>query len=258
VNLIEVNDLGDERVASYRLRRQRIPVGDEMVIDSEKVVARALQSDIKIKSILGTKEYFTKHAGLMAGLDCQLYCVEHKLLETIVGHRIHQGIMAVAERPVDTPLTKLGSRIVVLNRVLDIQNVGAIVRSCHAFGVRSVLVDGKGCSPYGRRAIRVSMGSIFKMNVLHSPDIVADLEWLKAQDYQIIEAANSSKAVPINMAKFREKSVMIIGNEDSGVTEGVQNLCDLTVKIPVEESIDSLNAACAASVLLYSWKLSIH
>ena len=255
MNLEIVTDVDDERVASFKLRPpRRISEGDEIVIDSEKVVLRAIAAGLRIKSILGTKSYYDRHYDLVSGLGCTLFCLEKKLMESIVGHRIHQGIQAVAERPKDTELADLGPKILVLDRLLDIQNVGAIIRSCHAFGVDSVMVHPTGCSPFGRRAIRVSMGSIFQMKIFHSQDFAADLQWLKDEGgYQIVATANSSDAVSVRDAEFSSRGVMVIGNEDKGIGEFISSFSDLKVKIPVEETIDSLNAACAAAVLLFAW-----
>lgn len=256
MNLEYVTDVDDERVASFKLRPpRRISEGDEIVIDSEKVVLRAIHAGLKIKSILGTKTYYDRHYDLVAGLEgCTLYCLEKKLMESIVGHRIHQGIQAVAERPKDTELASLGPKILVLDRLLDIQNVGAIIRSCHAFGVDSVMVHPTGCSPFGRRAIRVSMGSIFQMKIFHSQDFPADLRWLKDEGgYQIVATANDQDSVSVRDAHFSPRGVMVIGNEDQGIGEFITNFSDLKVKIPVDETIDSLNAACAAAVLLFAW-----
>jgi len=255
-----VTDVDDERVASFKLRPPRkINEGDEIVIDSEKVVLRAIAAGLRIKSILATRSYYDRHEELVSNLPCcRLFCIEKKLMEKIVGHRIHQSLQAVAERPLDTPLRELGDWILVMDRLLDVQNVGAIIRSCHAFGVNSVLVHPTGCSPFGRRAIRVSMGSIFQMKIHHSQDFAADLKWLKEEgDFQIVATANDGDAVSVQEATFSTKGVMVIGNEDQGVDRDfLSTYSDLKVKIPVEESIDSLNAACAATVLLFAWNHS--
>ena len=262
LEIIYITDENDERVASFKLRPpRRISEGDEIVIDSEKVVLRALDAGIKIKALLATQTYYDRHHEMLVSkLDnnCTFYCLEKKLMETIVGHRIHQAIQAVAERPKDTELAELGPKILVLDRLLDIQNVGAIIRSCHAFGVDSVMVHPTGCSPFGRRAVRVSMGSIFQMKIWHSQDFVADLEWLKdTGGYQIVATANSTDAVSVRDAEFSSRGVMVIGNEDQGIGELISSsFSDLKVKIPVAESIDSLNAACAAAVLLFAWSSS--
>jgi len=178
-------------------------------------------------------------------------------MQQIVGHRIHQSLQAVAERPQDTPLKELGDRILVLDRLLDVQNVGAIIRSCHAFGVNSVMIHPTGCSPLERRAIRVSMGSIFSMKLHHSTDFAADLQWLKDEgNYQIVATANDDDSISVRDAasSFRTRGVMIIGNEDQGIDrEFLAKYTDLKVKIPVDDGIDSLNAACAAAVLLFAW-----
>jgi len=258
--LHEILDLSDSRVNPYKFPRDRMRSGEDMLLDSEKIVIRAISSGIVMKSILATRKYFERHQEIISKLeDCEFLCAEHKLLEGIVGHRIHQGFMAVGVRPDDYPLKDLGNRIIVLNKVLDVSNVGAIVRSAHAFGVDSILVDEEGCSPYGRRSVRVSMGSIFNMKIHHSSNLVVDLRLLKTRfGYQVVEAAKRDNAVSTVKAKYSPKSLLIIGNENSGLTKEVQDLCDMTVVIPISNSIDSLNAACAASILLYSWQNNLN
>jgi tRNA G18 (ribose-2'-O)-methylase SpoU len=253
--LTEIKSLNEPCVEPYTLARDRMLSGEEMIVDSEKVVLRAIEAGIKFRSIFATKKYFERHEELFAKLNCKMYFTQHKLMEEIVGHRIHQGLMALCDRPKDTPLEFLGDRIVVLDGVQDVQNVGSIVRSAHAFGVDSMIVHERGCSPFGRRSVRVSMGSVFSLKINHSEDIAGDLFDLKElHGYQVIEAAKRPHAVLTTEAKFSEKSILIIGNEDTGLSAEVQEVCDMTVQIPISPTIDSLNAANAASVLLYAWR----
>ncbi len=258
LKLTEITDLNEKCVEPYTIARDRMLSGEDMIVDSEKVVLRAIKSGIKFRSILATQKYFDRYEKLFADLGCEMYVAPHRLLEDIVGHRVHQGLMALCDRPDDCPIEYMGDRIIVLNSVQDVQNVGSIVRSAHAFGVDSIIVDQQGCSPFGRRSVRVSMGSIFSMKVNHSEDLAADLWDLHdAHGYQIIEAAKRPHAISTAEATYNPKSILIIGNENSGLKRDVQEICDMTVQIPVSDTIDSLNAACAASVLLYAWQNNI-
>jgi tRNA G18 (ribose-2'-O)-methylase SpoU len=248
-----ITDPNDERVADFKTRRDvQAKRKGLILIDSEKCVLRLIESKTKIHKILGLQDYILKYDRYLENLEnTEILEARLPVMEGIINGKIHQGMMAIAERPTDCKLTELGDRIVVLDGLNDGHNVGCIVRSAHAFGFTGVLCDDHGCSPLVRRAVRVSMGSIFKAKVRHCENLEGDLLELKKLGYHITGAENYETSVELATLPYQEKLVLVIGNEDQGIHEGVRDVCDSFVKIPVSEDIDSLNAATAASVLMY-------
>ena len=254
LNLIAVDEFTDPRLVKFSYRREsQLRPHNEMMIDSEKVVYRAMQNGIHIKQILATEKHYRKHFDMFAQLPPSTvkYIASQKMMEEIVGHRIHQGMMALADRPAFAPLEELGSKILCVNKSTDSSNVGAMMRNAHALNYDSVIFDDDACHPYVRRAVRVSMGSVFNLKIHQSQSLPETLGYLKQQGYQIISAGLWRDAVSLSRAEFREKNVVIIGNEDKGVEDKILKISDLKVKIDLAPTVDSLNAACASAILLY-------
>ncbi len=249
----QITDPQDPRIQDFRTRRDvQAKRKGHILIDSEKCVVRLLKSGVKVQKVLGLQDYILKYDQLLEVMpEVDIYEARLPVMEQIINGKIHQGLMAIAERPQDQELCEMGSRILVLDGLNDGHNVGCIVRSAHAFGFRDIISDNHGCSPLVRRAVRVSMGSIFQVNTFHSQELESDLNKLKHLGYQIVGAENYGSSVNVSNLVCRDKLVLIIGNEDRGIHPSIREICDHYVKIPISKDIDSLNAATAATLLMY-------
>ena len=136
--------------------------------------------------------------------------------------------MALADRPEDLNVGDLGDKILVLNGVNNAENVGAICRSALAFGVDSVVIDSNSCSPFLRRAIRVSMGSVFKLKFLHTENLQGLLNEIHGIGYSIVSASNDEGASKLRSVKFEAKTALVLGNEGDGVEKAVKKLVTLS------------------------------
>ncbi len=251
--VIAVTEVADSRVERFALRRETaFKPQNEMVIDSEKVVRRAIKRGVRLRAVLATESHYRRNWDLLqTQADCAFYLASTSMMMQIVGHRIHQGIMAVAERMPSTPLAEMNGPLVLLENVTDTQNVGAIVRCCHAFGYGGLVLDETCCSPFVRRSIRVSMGSVFCIPTFHGRSSIAIAEELKSRGYVLLAAGRWPGSLPMRQVRIDRPYALIIGNEDQGISEGLRGLCDATVEIQLAPGIDSLNAAVAAGVLLH-------
>ncbi|MBM2841714.1 MAG: tRNA/rRNA methyltransferase (SpoU) [Bacteroidetes bacterium] len=144
------------------------------VAEGEKVVRRFLASGLPAVSLLMTDEWFAQlFPGGAASMPCEVFIAEKKLLETIVGFRMHQGIMAVGRVPAEPTLDDLVRKspsprlFASLDGLVFAETVGVVVRNCAAFGVHGILVGKNSASPYLRRAVRNSMGAAFQIPVIH-------------------------------------------------------------------------------------------
>ncbi len=229
------------------------------VAEGEKVVRRFLDSTWPVVSLLVTPEWWEIILARirderLAGAD--VFIAEKELLETIVGFSLHQGIMAVGRTPVEKPLPDLVASLrqphflVAMDGLVHAENVGVVVRNCAGFGVDAVLVGKNAASPYLRRAVRNSMGGIFKVPCLHADELAGSLLWLKRQNTRII-IADATGPVSICEADFRGNICVVLGNEDAGVSNDVDALADVRVGIPMQNATDSLNVASASAVMLY-------
>ncbi|MBM2815872.1 MAG: putative SpoU-like rRNA methylase [Ignavibacteria bacterium] len=255
--MIKIENLQDPRVQSYSSLRNQNKFYREselFIAEGFKVIDKLLDSKLEIVSFFATLEFYQN---LQARLDSkgvpenQRYFAEKQLLEQIVGFNLHQGILALARQPEKITLHELSSPVVVLNGIIDTENIGSIVRNCAAFGIKSLIVDEKSASPYIRRAVRVSMGTVFDIDVYYSQRIFETIDDLKNLGYAIISCEITDKALDINTFKFPEKFTLIFGSEGQGIDTAVLNLSDLIVKIPLADGVASLNVAASTAVFLF-------
>lgn len=247
--MIQITDIEDSRVEEFRSLKGKNLLRDNLiVVEGEKGVLKLLKSTLKIKKIFAPIAFFNKYEDLLKG---DAYFADRVILEGIVGHHLHQGIMALAERAPDKKLSDLLFPALILNGVSSPENVGSIVRSCAAFGIKSLIVDPKSCSPYLRRCIRVSMGNIFFMDIHHSKDLKETIAQLKASHVEIYGAANVAGSLDLPDLKFWPNTAIILGSEGHGIESDILDMCEKLVRIPIDGDVAHLNVATATSIFLY-------
>jgi tRNA G18 (ribose-2'-O)-methylase SpoU len=131
------------------------------------------------------------------------------------------------------------------------ENLGAVVRNCAAFGVHALIVGETSSSPYLRRAVRSSMGAIFQMPVIESPNLADSLVELRRRGLRCIAAHPHIEGRSLSQANFTTDSCVIFGSEGAGLSPAILSACDDAVAIPMPPTVDSLNVASAAAVFLY-------
>ena len=255
IELALATSVDEEKLRPFQsMKGQQDQQQEVFVADGEKLVHRLLESNIEIEMIFGLEHHFNTYQNLIKekGLTAeQLIVADKRTMSSIVGYNIHQGFMALAKTPSQTSLDQLEPPYLVLNGVLGSENIGSIIRNSCAFGFKSLIFDEQSCPPYVRRAVRVSMGTIFKIQYHHTNNLVETLKQLKEMNVKIYGAALSSNSKLIAQSKFENPLAIIVGNEDKGISEQVQNYCDLLVEIPMKNSVDSLNVATASAILMY-------
>lgn len=230
------------------------------VAEGEKVVRRFLVSDWQVVSLLMTQVWFDEvipsiHESRLDGVE--IFIGAHDLLNTIVGFPLHQGIMGIGKVPREQSLEDSIARLpvshflVALDGLVHAENVGAVVRNCAGFGVDGILVSRTSASPYLRRAVRNSMGGVFKVPVVHVEDLATSLDWLKNNHGTRIIIADAHGDQTIYETNFSGPICISLGNEDAGVSESVEAVATERVQIPMHKSTDSLNVASASAVMLY-------
>ncbi|WP_456322342.1 TrmH family RNA methyltransferase [Hydrogenimonas sp.] len=254
MNILPIETIDIPELAPYRTLRGNLFDRDgSFVADSPRVVGLLLESGLRFKSLLCTPEYFDKERGRIEAADVpKVYLGEREILEKVVGHSIHHNVMAHVIRPENTPLSHLPDRVVMLTRLNNLENVGAIARSAAALGVGGYAVPEAGPHPYGRRAIRVSMGYVTKLKVHRYKDILSTLESFRQSGYTLIAAEAVSTAIPLSSyAPPSGKWVLVLGNEEDGVAPEVLQACDVAVKIEMEPGIASFNVATAGAIIMH-------
>ena len=251
----KVESLDTPELAIYKTLRDNQHLEDNSFIaDSPKVVNMLLQTDIEVKSILATKEYYDEFSELINSKNIPIqYIADKKLMESIVGHKIHHNCMMHGIRPKQTELEKLDNKIIMVDEISSTQNIGSIARSAAALGVKSFLLPKQGPHPYNRRALRVSMGHISKLNYKMYENVTQTITMLKKLGYTIFGAEITQESEKLRNIKIPEKWVLIMGHEEKGLSQEIIDLCDTTVMIEMDKDIKSLNVSVAASILMYNF-----
>lgn len=231
-----------------------------LVATNAKVVQRLLASQFTVDSALLTPAWLEKlEPQLRARVEEEIvvYVGEKELLETITGYHLHQGVMAVGKippRPDFETLLAQSPRPLLLAAVEGIasaENLGAIVRGCAAFGTH-LLIVGETCgSPFQRRAVSGSMGTIFEQPVVQVENLVATLKSLRARGVRCLAAHPRAGAKRLSAVDLRGDCCLVFGAEGPGLTAPVLAACDDAVEIPMPSHMNSLNVAAAAAVFLY-------
>lgn len=247
MNLIEISDSDSELLTPFSNLKSR-KHDSHIVVDGSQTLENVLLQGLVPRYIVATSHYYEN---MQVIPECPLYVAPRELLDSIIGFRLHQGVLALFDKPKLVGLDQLDDRILCLNGLTGPENVGTIVRSLVAFGMRSLVVDAKTVSPYSRRVARVSMGTFNRIQVCEIAETTTALKELKKNGYTVIGTRNAPGSFDIESYEFPKKFVLVIGTEGKGMDEDVEALCDITLKISIEPGVDSLNAAQATSIILH-------
>ena len=230
-----------------------------LVAASTKVIKRLLASRYTVVSALLTPAWLAQLEPLLRARpeELRVYVAEPAMLETITGYKLHQGALAVAKIPPqpdfhtllnDSPRPLL---LAAVEGIASAENLGAVVRSCAAFGAHFLIV-GESCgSPFQRRAVSGSMGTIFEQPVLKVDNLVEKLAALRARGVRCLAAHPRPGAKKLAEVDLRGDCCLLFGAEGPGLTAKALAACDDMVEIPMPSHMNSLNVAAAAAVFLY-------
>lgn len=247
----EIKNIDDIRIKEFVSLRKSNVDDEQVVVESKNVFRKLFENGIKIHKIFITIENLDFIKENCKNIDFPIYISDSALMKEIVGYKIHQGMIALIDKPKYINFDEIEGDVFVLNSLTSPENVGSIVRSCAAFNIKTLIIDEKTCSPFIRRCIRVSTGNLFNINVYKSTDLKNDLLTLQKNAYQILATANREDAVSLKEYNFTSKSAVIIGNEGFGVEEDILDLSDNILKIDISDEVTSLNASIAASIILF-------
>jgi len=265
--IIRLSSLDHDGLRPYRtLRRQQEHLRQGIfVAEGEKVVRRLVTSGLAIRSMLLTPEWFSTlfpdgpSAGGTSffGGGATIFIADKIFLESIVGFSLHQGIMAVGMTPPEgSPAGYLTAGAgqpaicVALDDLVNAENVGLAVRNCAAFGVDLIIAGETSGSPYLRRAVRSSMGTVFGANIVHARNLEETLRSLRG-DYGVrIIAADPAGTENLYSVTLTGPICVVLGHEGTGIRRQIMDVCDTRVAIPMWNATDSLNVSSACAVLL--------
>ena len=269
--IIEITDLDRAeldvftRLTDPQLRNKLEPEKGIFIAESPKVIRLALQAGCKPVSFLMEHKHITGQAQdiLSAWPDLPVYTGSRELLSNLTGYPLTRGVLCAMLRPTlptVEAVCKNAQRIAVLEGITDSTNVGAIVRSAAALNIDAVLLSPSCCDPLCRRAIRVSMGTIFQIPWTRLGNEPKDwpqngTQRLKALGFKTVAMALREDALCIDDQRLaqEEKLAIVLGTEGDGLAANTIACCDYTAQIPMAHQVDSLNVAAASAVAF--WQL---
>lgn len=270
-NIIEITDFHAPELDPYarltqnQLRNRLEPEKGIFIAESPKVIDRALDAGYKPVSLLMERKQITgPAAGILSRCgDAPVYTADREMLAELTGFELTRGVLCAFRRPAPRPVEELcknARRVAVLEGIVDSTNVGAIFRSAAALNMDAVLINPSCCDPLCRRAVRVSMGTVFQVPWGQLGETPADwpekgMDLLRSLGFKTAAMALSDRSVSIDDERLAKepKLAIVLGTEGDGLAAGTIASCDYTVKIPMSHGVDSLNVAAASAVAF--WQL---
>lgn len=248
------------RMSEGQLLNRHEPEKGLFIAESPKVIERALDAGcVPVSCLVEDRQIEGEAASVLARLvQVPMYTAPFSVLTQLTGFKLTRGMLCAMKRPAAPKPEKLccGScRLAILEHVVNPTNVGAIIRSAAALGMDGVLLTPDCSDPLYRRAIRVSMGTVFQIPWAFFPEDVDWMEFLKTMGIRTVAMALRRDTVAIDDPKLlsEERLAIILGTEGEGLEEETIDRCDYTVKIPMAAGVDSLNVAAASAVAF--WEL---
>ena len=269
-NIIEITDIDAPQLDPYvrlteaQLKNRLHPEDGLFVAESPKVIGYALDAGYEPVSLLMERRHIDgKAAALLARVgDIPVYTADEEVLRRLTGYPLTRGVLCAMRRK---PLPTLKSvcdgatRMAVLEGIVDTTNIGAIFRSAAALGVDGVLLTPTTCDPLNRRAVRVSMGTVFQVPWTRIGEASVDwpekgLALLKAMGFLSVALALSDNSMDIDNPRLlaQPKLAMVLGTEGDGLATATIASCDFTARIPMAHGVDSLNVAAAGAVAFWT------
>ena len=270
-NIVEITDFHAPELDPYarltqnQLRCRLEPEKGIFIAESPKVISRALDAGYEPVSLLMERRQITGPAAeiLTRCGDAPVYTADRELRAGLTGFELTRGVLCAFRRPAPRSaeeLCKEARRVAVLEGIVDSTNVGAIFRSAAALNMDAVLIHPSCCDPLCRRAVRVSMGTVFQVPWAQLGETPADwpgqgLARLRAMGFKTAAMALSDRSVPIDDEALaaEPKLAIVLGTEGDGLAHATIAACDYTVRIPMSHGVDSLNVAAASAVAF--WQL---
>jgi len=281
----KISSFDQSKLAPYRTMRRSAEHEAQgiFVAEGEKVVRRLLESSFTVVSAVFSEQHLEEFRPLLEARPEQItvYLAERRFLVTLTGFALFQGVLAVGKIPTPISLEEILAHsprpqlLVAIDSLSNAENLGALMRNCAAFGAHALIVGETSSSPFLRRAVRNSMGTIFHLPVVElkntrgphesenelrvrgipppekKPTLAETLRGLRARGIRCIAAHPRADGKTLSRADFTRDCCIVFGSEGHGLSAPVLAACDEAMAIPMANEVDSLNVSAAAAVFLY-------
>lgn len=263
---IHINDIDDERLADYRDLRDADLRGSRKLftVESPRVLARFLDSDWPVESLLLEQDVADALAGRIEALDAgvPVYVSEPGSLRSISGYGFHGGALALGKRArersgmthLDEVVQRSGSTILAAEGVVHVDNMGSLFRNAACLGADGIMLSSSCADPLFRKTVRISMGRVFTVPWTRVDDLPAALDGLRTeQGFQVVGLETGSGSRPLDELATSDRMVLLVGAEGDGLSEAARAACDQVLEIPMslEGEAGSLNVSIASAIGLH-------
>lgn len=221
------------------------------VLEGLRICQDAYENNIRFDKLIVTKsalEKYTQQINDFKSVSKSCYVLREDLFKKISDTNTPQGIIAVAHIPkLNDKITSYG-KYIALENVSDPSNLGAIARSAEALGISGIILTSGGCDPYSPKSLRSSMGTLLRMPIYLTEDII---HFIKENSLRSFACVVDKTALNLSLCDFKNGDVILIGNEANGLSKSAIASADFCVTIPMNGKAESLNAAAAASIAMW-------
>lgn len=227
--------------------KKDIVANNVCLVEGEKIVVDLINSGAKLSRLFVEEKKIDKFADLISKFENQTYKITEQVAKKMSDTVTNPGIFAIFELPKKKDFD-FNDKFLVIDNLQDPSNLGAIIRSALAFGFKNI-VSINSVFPYLPKVIRSSMGYVFNVNFYNMT--IEQLSQSKTDfDFKLVSANLNGN----NLNEIQIDGVygLIIGNEGNGVSKALQSLSDITVTIPMQNNVESLNASVSASIIMYN------
>ncbi len=239
------------RSASYRREKNLF------LAEGARLCSDAAKSGLRIPVLLDTEKASQKYAGYLSAIRPSAeseYRVSSSVASLLSDTKTNQGIFCLCflpDPPASFPSPESGKHCLVLENIQDPANLGAVLRTAEALGFGSVLLTGQCCDAFSRKALRASMGAVFRLPFFTFPDSSGTVRRLNENGFSTFAAVPDRNALPVTELCFDRPSAAVVGNEGSGLLPETERACLRRITIPMGGRAESLNAAAASAILMW-------
>lgn len=267
-----ITDINDIRVSAYaslteaQLRNSTEVAAGIFIAESPKVIMSALEAGMRPLSLLCEEKHISGDAAPILDFikkTCEdelipVFTGDRSTLAALTGYTLTRGVLCAMERPELPSVAEIcrdAHRVAVVDSVCDTTNIGSIFRAAAALGVDGILLTSTTCDPLNRRAVRVSMGTVFKVPWTWLSEPIGSL---RTHGFKVAAMALKHDSVRLDAPELKQetKLAIVLGTEGDGLSDRVIEEADYSVIIPMAHGVDSLNVASAAAVAF--WELRYH
>lgn len=227
-------------------------------VEGYKLLKEAEKSGVKIETVFVTSDCLKRYGEELEKLfqDAKAYLIAEEIEKKLTEQKSPQGVYAVCRKKEN--ISEIGSvskgKYVMLVNLQDTGNVGTIIRTAEALGIKGVILTSKTCDPFSPKVIRGSMGSVFRIPIIVAEDEYQAVEAFKKANMTVYASVVDSDATSLSDASFSDNSVLLIGNEGNGLEKTLAESASERITIRMSGNTESLNASMASCILM--WEMS--